>query len=99
MSFTKSFYHAKTTSSARVIHSMRLSAQEREIDTGSFTELSYGISGTLYLKQGSEDKVIVDAPDDVFDDIEIENRNGRLTIRNRRNSWVGKVADPISVCM
>ncbi len=62
-------------------------AQKREVDTGSFTEVSYGISGTLYLEQGSEDKVVVDAPDDVFDDIEIENRGGRLTIRNKRNSW------------
>ncbi|MEM9329525.1 MAG: head GIN domain-containing protein [Bacteroidota bacterium] len=62
-------------------------AQEREVNVGAFTELSHGIGGSLYLKQGAEDKVVVEAPRDIFDEIEFENKGGRLMIRNRRNNW------------
>ena len=63
-------------------------AQKREIDVSSFSELSFGISGELYLTQGSREFVEIEADDDDFDKIEFYNRGGRLSIRSKeRNGW------------
>jgi hypothetical protein len=67
-------------------------AQKRIVDVGSFTELSLGISATLYLTQGDDEKVVVDCDDDDFEDIEFDYSSGKLTIKNKDKwswSWSG----------
>ena len=66
--------------------------QRRTIDVDSFDELSLGISATLYLKQGSSESVEIECDDDVFDDIEFEQRGDELVIKkegrwNWRDGW------------
>ncbi len=63
-------------------------AQGRKISVDDFDELIFGLPGRLYLTQGDTEKVEIDCSDDQFDEIEIENRGGRLYIRNRdSNRW------------
>lgn len=63
-------------------------AQKRNIDVSGFSELSFGIPGTVYLKQGSEENVVVDCDDDVFDKIEFEVNGDKLSIRKKgKLSW------------
>lgn len=62
-----------------------VAAQKTEIDVDDFSELTFGTSGVLYLSQGSENKVVVDADEDVLDKIEFDQRGDRLVIRNRNN--------------
>lgn len=66
--------------------------QKRTVDVDNFTELSIGISGTVYLKQGSSNKVQIECDDDIFDEIEFEMRGDRLVIKkegkwNWSNGW------------
>ena len=63
-----------------------ISAQKRTLDIGSFTEVSFGTSGTIYLSQGDDEKVVIDCSDDVFEEIEIEVRGDRLKI-STESSW------------
>lgn len=62
-----------------------IAAQKTEIDVDDFSELTFGTSGVLYLSQGSENKVVVDADEDVLDKIDFDQRGDRLVIRNRNN--------------
>lgn len=63
-------------------------AQKRTIDVSSFSELSFGIPGVLYLTQGSDEKVEIDCSDSVFEKIEFEMKGDRLVIRNENDrSW------------
>lgn len=65
-----------------------ISAQRRTVEVGSFDELSLGISATLYLTQGNDEKVEIECDDDQFDEIEFDYSNGRLKIKNEDNwSW------------
>lgn len=69
-----------------------LSAQKRNVDVGSFTELSLGIPGKVYLKQGAKEKVEIDCDDDLFEKIEFEMSGDRLKIKkegsyNWRDGW------------
>lgn len=63
-------------------------SQKRTIDVGNFSELSLGIAGTVYLKQGSSTKVEIECDDDIFDEIEFEMRGDRLVIKKEGNwNW------------
>lgn len=62
--------------------------QKRTVDVDNFSELSLGINGTVYLKQGSSNKVEIECDDDVFEEIEFEMRGDRLVIKKEGNwSW------------
>jgi hypothetical protein len=63
-------------------------AQKRTIEVGSFSELSLGISATLYLTQGNDEKVEIECDDDDFEEIEFDYSSGKLTIKNKDKwSW------------
>ena len=61
-------------------------AQKRNVDVGSFTELSLGIPANVYVKQGSDEKVEIDCDDDIFDEIDFEMRGDKLVIK-REGDW------------
>lgn len=61
-------------------------SQKRTVDVNNFSELSLGIAGTVYLKQGSSNKVEIECDDDIFDEIEFEMRGDRLAIK-RDGNW------------
>ena len=61
--------------------------QKRNVDVGNFTELSLGIPATLYIKQGSNEKVEIDCDDDIYDEIEFEMRGDRLVIKREGKGW------------
>ncbi|MEO9870412.1 head GIN domain-containing protein [Ekhidna sp.] len=60
--------------------------QGRTVDVGSFSELSLGISGTVYLKQGSTQSVEIECDQDIFDKIEFEIRGDKLVIK-KEGKW------------
>jgi len=62
-------------------------AQRRTVNVGDFSKISFGVPGTLYLTQGSNEKIEVEASDDAFDRIEFKIEGSRLKIRNEKNSW------------
>ncbi len=65
-------------------------AQKRNIDIDNFSGLSFGIPGTLYLTQGSNEKVEIDCSDSIFEKIVFKKKDDRLIIKNRNDSsWKG----------
>lgn len=58
-------------------------AQKETRDVDEFTEISFGISGNLYLKQGSQQSVVLEGDD--LDEIETDVSGGKLRIRHSRN--------------
>ena len=62
-------------------------AQKRNVDVGSFTELSLSISANLYVKQGASEKLEIDCDDDIFDEIGFEMRGDRLVIKKEGKDW------------
>ena len=65
-----------------------LLAQNRETrNVPSFTKLSYRVPGTLYLKQGSPQKVELEGPSDVLREIETEVDGDRLVI-GKEGRWM-----------
>jgi len=64
---------------------------QRTVDVEDFTKISFGVPGTLYLTQGSQNKVEVHADEETMDRIEVVQESGRLKIRNKNNygwgSW------------
>lgn len=64
-----------------------LSAQKREIEVGDFSKISFATSGTMYIKQGNENSVVIDASDEAMERIEVVGNGSRLTIRTRNGSW------------
>ena len=63
------------------------SAQQREVrDVAEFTKISFGYPGKLYLKQGSPQRVEIEADDDVLKEIETEVSGGRLRI-SKESGW------------
>lgn len=65
---------------------LSLTAQRRTVDVGSFDNLSLGISATLYLTQGDNEKVEIDCDDDRFDEIEFDYSGSRMSIKNE-SKW------------
>ncbi len=65
-----------------------LLAQNRETrNLGAFTKISYRVPGTLYLKQGSPQKVELEGPSDVLREIETEVDGNRLVI-GKEGRWM-----------
>lgn len=63
-------------------------AQKTEMRVDDFSDLTFGTSGVLYLTQGSETKVVVDADEDVLEKIVFDQRGDRLVIRNKNEgTW------------
>lgn len=60
-------------------------------EVGPFRELSYRMSGKLYLRQGSPQKVVLEGDSDVLSEIETTLKGDRLIIKHRDNdrwfSW------------
>ena len=64
-----------------------LMGQQREVrNVESFTKISFGFPGKLYLKQGSPQKVELEGNKDVLEEIETEVSNGRLRI-GQEDKW------------
>lgn len=64
-------------------------AQTKETrDVSTFTEVSYRVSGKLYLRQGSPQKVVLEGDSEDIREIETEVKGNRLIIRNpEENGW------------
>ena len=63
-------------------------AQNRETrNVETFTKISYRVSGKLYLKQGSPQKVELEGPADVLREVETEVREGKLVI-GKEDRWM-----------
>ena len=73
-------------------------AQKRTLDLGSFTQVSFGTPGSLYITQGSNEEVVVECSDSVFDDLEFEVSGDRLSIRNKsRRNWMSRGLEDVDV--
>ncbi len=64
-------------------------AQKRTVNVGDFSELSLGIPGNLYLKQGNTTSVEIECDDDDFEDIEFKMNGDRLSI-TKEGKWSWK---------
>ena len=64
-------------------------SQERKVPVESFSKISLGISGNLYITQGNKVEVMIDCSDSDFDKIEFQNSGDRLTIRRKSRNWGG----------
>lgn len=63
-------------------------AQERETrSVGDFDEISMGVSGKVYVKQGNTNEVVLEGDKDLLGDIITEVRGGRLIIKTERDGW------------
>ncbi len=63
-----------------------LLAQSETRNVGSFSGVKMGISGNLYITQGSPQKVVIEAPEEALKRIETEIVGGNLIIR-QQNDW------------
>ncbi|MFO7830125.1 MAG: head GIN domain-containing protein [Bacteroidales bacterium] len=54
---------------------------KKEIKVGEFTKISLAIPADLYLSQGDENEVYIDASDQILEKIEAEVKNGTLNIQ------------------
>lgn len=73
-----------------VLSSVSLYAQRQKIDVSDFTQLSFGVPGTVYLKQGSSASLEIEADEEMMERIEIVQEGKKLKIRTRNNSWSWK---------
>ena len=72
---------------AILVSTSLLMAQQREVrNVDSFTKISFGFPGKLYLKQGSPQKVELEGDRDVLEEVETEVSGGRLRI-GREDKW------------
>ncbi len=78
-----------------------VNGQKRTVDLPSFSKLSYGIPGTLYLRQGAQ-RVEIECSDDTFEKIEFRISGDELIIESKDNrGWsnIGKSDLTIYVSM
>ena len=70
---------------AMVLLSIPVKSQDRgeKLNLPEFDEIHMGTSGEVYLKQGSETEVILEAPERRKDNLEIEVKGGKLYIGNK----------------
>ena len=65
-------------------------AQKQEIRVDDFSELTFGTSGVLYLTQGSETKVVVDADEplsiEVWNTMDVDTKYEFETLEHLRSS-------------
>ncbi len=71
------------------LFNIQLLAQEKQTrNVGSFSGIALSSGGTVYLTQGDEEKVEVQASSDIIDEIITEVRGGTLVIKRRdSDSW------------
>jgi hypothetical protein len=70
--------------------------QTRNVDP--FTKIAFRVPGKLYLKQGSPQKVEIEAKQDVLDRIETEVSGGKLTISTENwHNWSWHGGEDISI--
>ncbi len=63
-------------------------SQKKETrNVGEFSQLSYGVAGTLYLTQGNENSVVIEADSETLEDISTEVRGNKLVIKDNSSSW------------
>lgn len=73
-----------------IIFSAFTFAQKKETrNVGEFSRLSYGVPGTLYLTQGNENSVVIEADAETLEDIVTEVRGNKLVIKDNNDSWWG----------
>lgn len=72
-----------------VTHS--ITAQKRTVNLASFSELSYGIPGTLYLRQGAQ-RVEIECSDATFAKIEFRISGDELIIESKDNRGWGNIS-------
>ena len=78
------------TLSALFLGSTLVMGQQREVrNVESFTKISFGFAGTLYLKQGSPQKVEIEGDADILKEIETEVSGGRLRI-GTEDKWFNR---------
>ena len=68
-----------------MITSIETIAQKETRQVNGFDEVSMGISGDLYLKQGSSTSLELQGDDDDLEDVITEVKNGKLVIKYRNN--------------
>lgn len=62
------------------------SKEEKKVD--SFNKIQFRVAGKFYLRQGSPQKVVVEADKDDLEELDVRVDGGRLIIENRnKNSW------------
>ncbi|MBN8576703.1 MAG: DUF2807 domain-containing protein [Cytophagales bacterium] len=59
--------------------------ETRNVDT--FTKLNFRIPGKLYLRQGNEQKVVLEGSKEVLQKVETEVSGGRLSIGRENTNW------------
>lgn len=80
--------YSSLTLLALLLSTSVLFAQRREVrNVESFTKISFGFPGTLYLKQGSPQKVEIEGDEDILKEIETEVSGGRLRIGTEEKSF------------
>jgi hypothetical protein len=70
-----------------IVASLPAHAQKEERKVSSFTKISFGISGELYLKQGPVQKVELEGDEDVLEKIETEVVGSQLRIHTKSGVW------------
>ncbi|MEX1239341.1 MAG: head GIN domain-containing protein [Cyclobacteriaceae bacterium] len=79
--------YALLTFFAMLLSTSFLMGQRRETrNVDSFTKISFGFPGKLYLKQGSPQKVELEGDQDVLEEVETEVSGGRLKI-GKEGKW------------
>jgi hypothetical protein len=79
--------YALLTFLAMLLSTSLLMGQRRETrSVDSFTKISFGFPGKLYLKQGSPQKVELEGDQDVLEEVETEVSGGRLKI-GKEGKW------------
>lgn len=71
-----------------ILSSMLVYGQTEQRDLPSFNSLALSTAGTVYLRQGSTQKVELKGPKDVLEETETEVKNGKLVI-SHEGSWFG----------
>ncbi|MFT6971851.1 MAG: hypothetical protein ACJAXX_002426 [Roseivirga sp.] len=70
------------------LFSFTVFAQNKETrNVGDFDQITMGVAGKVYIKQGNVNEVILEGDDSVLEEIVTEVRGGRLVIKNKRDGW------------
>lgn len=77
-------------------------AQKTTVEVEDFTKISFGVPGTLYLTQGTQNTVEIHADEETMERIEVVQEGGRLKIKTKNNygwgSWnSGKVTAYVTI--
>lgn len=70
---------------ALVLFALSSQAQKETRDVSTFTKISFGISGNLYLKQGNTQSLVLEGDD--LDEVTTEVSSGKLRIKRKGNNW------------